>query len=283
MDGASGPPPEQPHEAGTQYPSENVSNASSPYSPDARKKRSTLIFAIVAASIILLAVAAGAWWWHAKKQSMAKQPSQTDTVQQAIMPDTVSDNTTKQYVSNGKDLNLTFSYPSSWTVSPPSNNNASDGPITVTSPLISTTNAAGTAVTGKVVINIRPGYSDISELGSGNATVAQGSVQFAYSKPTSTQHQYPYLTFIHLAGGTNPTGSFEEVMITGITSFAKDQAITSVSLAQLDPIISAAFYTCTTQTCSGSGMSSLSISNNTWLNDATFKQVQSLFESLQLN
>lgn len=240
---------------------------------------------IIIAAIVLLALAGGAAYWLISHRQPAKipQPATSTQTQPTVTPDVAATSTMQQFVSNGKDLNLTFTYPSNWTVSPTSNNNANDGPITVASPLISTTSASNTAVTGKVIISIRPGSSDLPEFASGNATVAQGSVQFAYSKPTSTQHQYPYLTFIHLAGGSNPGGAFEEIMITGITSFAKDQGVTSGSFGQLDPIISAAFYACTTQACTGSGQTPLSITNSTWLNDDTFKQVLALFESLQLN
>lgn len=270
-------------QADTPLPQDTYSAGLAAPKPKPENHKNRLVV-IVVAIVMLLALAGGVTYWLVSHRKPVKSPLQAvNTQTQTVMPDTATTSTMQQYVSNGKDLNLMFTYSSNWNVNPASNNNANDGPITITSPLVSITSASGGKVTGKIIVSIRHGSADLNELASGNATIAQGSVQIAYSKPTSTQHQYPYLTFIHLAGGTNPGGAFEEVMITGITSFAKDQGVTSASFGQLDPIISAAFYSCTTQACAGSGQTSLSITNSTWLNDDAFKQVLTLFESLQLN
>lgn len=232
--------------------------------------------------VLLLGVAGGGaayWWVKYYHKTLAKQPHTTPLVP---APTPTNSNTLNQYVSNGQDLNLSFTYPSNWSVTPSSNSNPSDQPITLNSPLVSITNDKGTTITGKVVVSIRPGSAQLSELASGNAIAAQASAQFAYTKPTSAQHQYPYLTFIQLAGGSNPTSGFNEVMVSGITSFSKGQSITTNSLGQLDPIISASFYQCTGQTCNNAEQSPVSITNNTWQNGSVFQQVQTLFASLQL-
>lgn len=215
---------------------------------------------------------------HRTPKATANTPGTTTTP----VATTPVNSAVTNYTSNGTDLNLNFSYPTGWTVTPASNNNASDQPITVTSPVTSIATSTG-SVSGKVVIMIRPGNSQIDELSSGNAMVAQSSAQFAYSKPTSSQHQYPYLTFVHLAGGQNPNSAFDEVFITGISTFSANTPMTAGSLGQLDPIISARFYTCSTSDCTGSGMSPLTITNDIWQNDALCQQIQTLFASLQLN
>lgn len=250
------------------------------------KTKLLLIMVIVLA--VLLAGGAAAYWFILRPQpapaNTTAASSSASTSSQPLVPDdTQAQGTSGHYVSNGKDLNLSFSYPSDWTVTPPSNNNPDDQPITVTSPLVSIPGANGQSTTGKVVVSIRPGGSTLSELSSGKATAGQASAQIAYDKPTSAQHQYPYLTYIHFAGGTNPSNSFEEVIITGTASFAKDQVITSDNLSQLDPVVSARFYACSNQTCAISSSASLSITNTAWQNTQACAQALAIFQSLQIN
>lgn len=253
--------------------------------PPSHGKRGLLI--VLSAIVGLLLISGGAAYWflgrrHAAPATPAAQvtalPSQT-----LVPDDTQAQGTSGQYVSNGKDLNLSFSYPSSWTVTPPTNSNPNDQPISVTSPLVSIPSASGQSTTGKVIVSIRPSGSTLSELSSGKAAAGQASAQIAYDKPTSAQHQYPYLTYLHLAGGVNPTSSFEEVVITGISSFAKDQVIVPDSLSQLDPVISARFYACSDQTCATTSATPLSITNSTWQNTPVCMQTLAIFQSLQIN
>ena len=251
--------------------------------PHAHKHSSNRMWWILGVVLAIVVIGGGgttALMLHHRAPKAAAN-TRTTTTNQPITTTPVNSALTT-YTSNGTDLNLSFSYPSGWTVAPASNNNTSDQPVTIASP--ATTISTGTAsATGKVVVMIRPGNSQIDELSSGNAMVAQSSVQFAYSKPTASQHQYPYLTFVHLAGGQNPTSAFDEIFITGISSFSANTPMTAGSLGQLDPIISARFYTCSTSDCTGSGVSPLTITNATWQNDPLCQQVQALFASLQLN
>jgi len=235
----------------------------------------------------LLLIGGGAAYWFLGRPQAAPATSTTPVTtapNQPLVPDdTQAQGTNGRYVSNGKDLNLSFSYPSNWTVTPPTNSNPSDQPITVTSPLVSIPGANGQSSTGKVVVSIRPSGSTLNELSSGKAAAGQESAQIAYDKPTSAQHQYPYLTYLHLAGGANPTSSFDEVIITGVSSFPKDQVIVPASLSQLDPIVSARFYTCSDQTCTTASATPLSITNSTWQNDPVCMQTLAIFQSLQIN
>lgn len=237
---------------------------------------------IVATGVVLLAAGgAGAYvlGHRHKVPATATNTSSTNNRQQstAVIPDTSTAGTT-QYVSNGKDLNLSFTYPANWSAVPPTNSNPNDQAITLTSPAT----AIGSA-TGKIVVTIHPGGTSLSELGSDKATAAIASAQFAYTKPTAAQHQYPYLTFVHLAGGANTSGAFEETIITGITSFAKGQAVLPESVTQIDPLITARLYQCGAASCDGTNLPPLSITADTWQNDAACKQIQALFASLQLN
>jgi len=253
----------------------------SPLKPRRNNKRPILIALLV----VVLAIAIGAYFlFKPHKAVPATKSSNTVSISTQPAPQVTATNASaEQYVSNGKDLNLSFTYPANWTITPPTNSNPNDQAITVTSPSISIQAADGTSATGKVVVNIRPGAATISELNANNPVAAQDSAQIAYSQPTASQHQYPYLTFIHFSNGLTTASAFEEVMITGVQAFTKGAALSAGSLGDLDPIISASFYHCSSTACSETTPGLLSITNSEWQNTTVFRQVQALFQSLKLN
>lgn len=253
-----------------------------PYkSPKHKKMWRPILIAVLI--IIILAAAGGGTYWLTKHHKAT--PKKSTTTQATIVKPTSNTSTsgTQQYVSNGSDLNLSFTYPSTWTVTPASGGNSSDQTITLTSPLTSIPAAGGASVTGKVVVTIRPGTTTPSELNSNTPTEAVASSQFAYTTPTANQYQYPYLSFIHFSTGAPTAGAFEEVIITGTTQFTQGQAVSAALLTGLDPIISATFSKCATTACTSTGAVPLSITSATWTNTALFQQVQSIFASMKLN
>jgi hypothetical protein len=248
-----------------------------PPSKPKKKWPGFVIFVIV----VLLLITAGVYFIpHLKfpKKASAKVVVATS---QTKKPKTepVSSSTT-QYTSNGNDLNLSFTYPKNWTVTPPSGDNPNAQPITVSSPVSSIKSSTGTNELGKVAVMIRSGSTTMAELSSGNATVGQTSVQFSYSQPTSGQQTTPFLTFINLTGGANSNNLFQEVLISGSTQFAAGQSITAASIA-VDPIVTASFYACTADDCSNP--TALNINYQTWADTPVFQQTLTLFESLQFN
>ncbi len=247
---------------------------------------------IIIACLVVLAILAGGGYYTLKQHHMqaaksvtrgnkteATKTGGTSTAPKASQ--SVS-GTNNQYVSNGNDLNFTLTMPTGWTAVPASDDNTTDQPITITSPATTIIDASGTSTSGKVVISIRPVSSSISELASGTATAALASTQFAYTNPTSSQYKYPYLTYIDLTAGANPSQQFQEVLISGTTQFAQNQAITASSLS-VDPIISASFYRCFTTECTGTGQIPLGITSNTWQSNELFVQTLSAFESMQFH
>ncbi|HUC87757.1 MAG TPA: hypothetical protein VMR95_01230 [Candidatus Binatia bacterium] len=242
----------------------------------------------IAIIVLLLLVIIGAGVFLAfrhHKTTPKVAATKTTTVQPAktSTSSTSSNADTQKYVSNGNDLNLTFNYPNDWTVTPVSGDNSTDQTITLTSPLTSITNAAGATVTGKVTLTVRPGSDTINELNAASPVAAAASTQIGYTTPTAQQYQYPYVTFIHFSTGASVPGAFEEVIITGTTQFTQNEALSADDLSGLDPIISAAFTTCTTQTCTGTGAAPLSITSSDWASGSIFQQVLAVFESFQLN
>lgn len=265
-----------------------MSRVPRPHKP-ARLGRKLLI--LLAAIVVVAGLVTGgvALVKHNKKTPAAKttstsSTSQTSTSSTTTSNDQTSSNTpsalTHSYTSNETALGLTLSYPDGWTVAPATTTASGTNNITVTSPVASFTDASGAHVNGKAVVTIRPGSAGISELSSG-ATAAQASVQIGYTNPAAGQHKYPFVTFIHLSSGQKVSGAFEEVMITGLTSFSAGQTVAAASLGGLDPIISVTFYSCTSSAGS-SCTTPLSISNSTWTNNATAVTALNIFESLQL-
>lgn len=245
---------------------------------------------IVLGCLIVLVILAGVGYFVLKnhKQPSSKSPSETSKTSTpkasgaATQKLSQSTGPSNQYVSNGNDLNFTLTLPTGWAAVPVSDDNSTDQPITITSPITTVTDASGTSTSGKVVISIRPGSSTISELASGAATAAVASAQFAYTDPIGSQYKYPYLSYIDLAAGANPTQQFQEVLITGPTQFAADQPVTAASLS-VDPIISASFYRCFTTECTGTGQIPLGITFSTWQGNELFIQTLSAFESMQFH
>ena len=269
-------------------PLDFVPVAANPFPAQPQHPRRKKILLILAPLLVLLLAAGGlGTYWLISRQKSPPPTPDTSTVQQATSQTpppagAATRSSMVQYVSNGSDLKLSFSYPSAWTVTPATNSNPNDKPITITSPLTSVTSTSSSSVTGRVVITINPGGTSLPELASNKATAAATSSQFAYAKPTAAQHQYPYLTFIHLSGGANPAGAFEEVAITGITAFAKEQTVLPESLTQIDPLITARFYQCSTTSCPPAESAALSITSGTWQSGDLFTQVQAVFASMQM-
>ena len=276
------PFPMPPSETHSGTPEPDTANSQLPHYPIAKRPRPNWFKWLIPALVLLIVVAGGVYGWHTIHKAGPKHPTAvTNTVKPAQnAPNQIA---LTKYVSNGQDLNLAFSYPSDWSVSPPSNDNTSDQTITVTSPIETIESASSKSVTGKAIVLIRPGTAQISELASGNAAAGQTSVQIGYTQPLTSQQQYPYLSFINLPGGTNASGNFQEVIVTGEQIFSQGQSIVAADLSSLDPIISASFYSCSTRACSGSGQTPLSITMTNWQNAAPFTQVLALIQSLQLH
>jgi len=249
------------------------------YQPNVPKEKTGLKIAIIV--IIGLLLIGGLTYYIGHKPTKPKGHISSQKIIQ-VTPNNTSSPDVK-YVSNGNDLNLSFSYPQNWSVAPPTNDNKNDNTITLTSPLSTVINADNTSVVGKIIIQVRPGTDTINELNNNTPITALASAQIAYSQPTANQTSYPFISYVHFSNGSKASGAFEEVIITGGISFALGQSISAEYLSGLDPIISASFYQCATQSCIGTSQSLLSINSNTWQNTSIFKQVLTTLESFQLN
>jgi hypothetical protein len=216
------------------------------------------------------------------KSSVSKAKAVAAAIVKPASNSKVVSSTTK-YVSNGNDLNLSFMYPSNWSVSPASGHNPNDQPITVTSPLSTLPSSNGKKVVGKVVLQVLSVGTNINALSSTGAEVADASTQFAYTSPTADQDQYPYITFVNLNSTLTTNIPFQMGIITGGGPFTAAQQINNDSLVGLDPIVYTIFYKCLRESCSGSEAVPLSITNSIWQNNPIFKEDQSLLASFEFN
>jgi len=242
-----------------------------------RGKRKLLIITIILIVLIGLG-AAGYVLLHHKNKAPAKQAA---TTQNLPAPAANTNSGVSEYTAPADGLNLAFSYPTDWTVSPASGQ--SGKAITITSLLVSLPDATGTNTTGKIVVSIRGDISNISELASAQVTTAQDSVQYAYKAPTTAQHQYFYVSFLHFASPVTAQGAFQEVAITSVNQLPKGTAITSDLLGEVDPLVTASFYACTATPCTGSGQALVGVTGASWQSNKALLQVQTLFESLKFN
>lgn len=250
--------------------------------PKQRSNKKLLAAAIVIAVVLLLI---GGYLLTkkspAKTEATTKQASSNNLTNVSPTP---SASDTKNYKSSVKDLDLSFDYPSNWKVAV--NTDAKDSSIkyiSVETPPSDISNDKSENKTGKVLILIRPRGADIAELSGDSNSVAKDSQQLAYAKPSTNQHQYPYLTFIHFGGNRTSKNPFEEVMITGNTNFSSSAIIGNGNIAGVDPLVSAAFYECGSAECAGKGSGVLSITDSVWQNSDTLKKVKAVFESLVIN
>lgn len=248
------------------------------------KKRRWPWWVLVAVIVVTLAVAGFLLFGHKKVAAPTttnKAASGQNTDQGPSVPTAPVATGTSTYTSPAGGFNLSFTYPSAWTVSPPSGQ--AGRTITLTSPIVNLTDASGIGAPGRVVLTIQPGGSSVKEL-SGSAAAAQDSVQYAYDAPTAAQHHYFYVSFLHsqtTASGTN--GAFELVVITGVNPLAKGTAVTADTFGGVDPLVTASFSECMTQNCTGTGATPLGTNAAAWQTDPTFKQLQALFESFKFN
>lgn len=208
------------------------------------------------AALLILAIGAGGIYWfilhHKSAGSFGAVPPTAAQSQPAQSQSAASQITsaTKSYTS--PNFNLSFSYPQDWTVT-----DNGGGIMTVKSPLIKLKNASGQTVSGSILLTIRSQGQKLTEFNSGNATAVRDSVKIAYTNPTQTQRANTYISFLQYAS-TSTLGALDGVYITADNGYQKGQAIPSVDVQKVDPLISLTFF--------DSNAKPLSITSSMWDN-----------------
>lgn len=257
-----------------------------PHYPSKRQRSRRKWPIVVLIAILLLAAATGYWYFKIRTTPVTSTKSPAATTQPS--PPSAQNSAvalpsgTMAYTSTQSNLNLSFYYPSDWQVSPTQTTASGTGGITVTSPTTTITAADGSSVTGKILVQARAGGTAVTELSTA-ATAALDSTQIGYTRPTASQRQYPYLSYVRFTSASNVDGAFEAVIVTGGDQLHKGDTISSDGLANIDPLISATFYKCAIANCMATGAGTLPITNAMWQNNDIFQKVAAIFSSFKLN
>jgi cytoskeletal protein RodZ len=231
------------------------------------KKRSFHPFLII---VVLLLLAAGAIYWFMIRAQPAKSPAKKTTGSSQNDSSTTSLPTTHYDSSN---FSLGFNYPKGWKLS----DEAGSGKLTVTSTSMQLKAANGQNVTGQAVLLMRDTTQPLNEFAKGNATAVADSQKISYTKPTQTQRADTYISFINYASSA-ATG-LDGIYITGDAGYQKEQAIPSIDIAKIQPVIDVTFLKCNNSKCSGTG-TPITLNSSAWNSTSFSKPIKTMLQSL---
>jgi cytoskeletal protein RodZ len=179
---------------------------------------------------------------------------------------------TKTYSST--TFNLSIMYPDGWVPA------EGDNKLTITSPATSFANASGKTITGQIIVSLNAKGQNLTPFDSGNATAVLDSEKLTYTQPTSVQRAQTYLSFAQYPT-TTATGAIDALYVTGDYGYQKGQAIPKVDMANLDPLISVNFLSCSDAKCTKTAPVPIAASN--WTNKVFSTPITSTLESLAVN
>ena len=227
--------------------------------------------------LTLLIIAAAVYWFVIRSKPAAKTASSqtgqsSQSSQQAASTSPIATTTTSYSSTN---FNLSFSYPTGWTV-----NDTGGKTMTVISPATQLKNATGQTVSGKIIMTISQKGQNLGAFDKGDATAVLDSQKITYSKPTPNQRANTYLSFLQYAS-TAATGALDGVDITGDYGYTKAQDIPKTDIANIDPLINITFAKCSDSACSAT--TALSIASTAWANTTFSAPLTTMLESLAIN
>jgi hypothetical protein len=229
-----------------------------------RGKRNKIIF-IVILCVALVGVGVYAVLLRPKKSQPTTQKQSTQQTAQAPATQT------EAYSSS--DLRIGFDYPKNWKV-----HDETVGLTTVESPVVQLKDAMGLSTNSKVVVSLLSTGSEIPNFKDTGAQAVVDSTKITYTKPSDTQRQQTYLSFL-----TYSSEVLDAVFVTGDNGYQKDQYVPEGDIKKGDPIVGVAFYACKqTDTCEGEAATPLGISADAWATDANLQAAARLVESLRV-
>ncbi len=272
---ASGPEPEKNEEPEPEIDQVSANKAAAEYAktitPAKKSRRKPIIFITL---VLLLLIVAGIF--------LLKRPKPESIPTTDLAPSSTQTNTTTTNIStetkkyDSSQFQLTFSYPSDWTVT----DKALSGVLTAVSPPLSLTDSTGEIVTGQVIFMLRDHNQKLAEFDAGNATAAIASEKISYTSPGPTQRDKTYLSYLRYAGSEAAT--LDGLYITGDFGYKLDQAIPKVDISKIDPITSITFVQCSDSACAEPTMP-LSISLDSWKNSSLSGPLKNILKSLSIN
>jgi hypothetical protein len=232
------------------------------------------ILALVVIVIILIVIGLGAHWLFSSNKHPRNYNAQAQTASNrppSSAPKGSTGGPTKSYTAS--DFNLSFNYPQGWTVF----NNGS-GPMTVTSPSMRLTSAAGQAVTGLITMTIQQQGQLPASFSAGAALAVANSQKISYTHPTTAQLSQAYLSFVQYSA-TTTKGGLDGVYLTGNLGYQKDQTIPSSDIASINPLVTVTFTKCGNTACT-SNLTPLTIASTSWSKSTFQAPIETMLASL---
>jgi hypothetical protein len=223
----------------------------------------------------VLVVAGGVYYWFMVREAPAEPPVQQQTAQQTPEQADAEEEPvtiTPRHYDSGTYL-LGLDYPDTWKLSD------TETKLTITSPAMLLTDAAGKDVTGQVVLTIRNRQTALPEFSAGPATAVLESQKIAYKKPTQNQRAQTYLSFLNYSG--KPKG-LDAIYVTGDNGYKVAQSVPMTDVVQTEPLVTVSFVSCANASCSGA-TTALSLQPDEWSKESLSKPVLTTLESLMIN
>lgn len=175
---------------------------------------------------------------------------------------------------NSSTSNLSFNYPTNWTV-----NDNGNGLIKIISPIVKLTSDNLTTLNGKINITINQQAVLPTAFGSYSAAV-DSSQLISYNAPTTVQRGQTYLTFVQYPT-TTVLGGLDGIYVTGAFGYQKLQEIPATDILKLSPLIIVSFDSCSNSSCSI--VAPLTISNKMLQTSLIDQTTYNIIKSLQIN
>ncbi len=153
---------------------------------------------------------------------------------------------------------MTFNYPQTWNVV-----DSGAAGVSVYSPPMTITNAAGQPVLGEVEVTFLKQGSLPSAFGNNTSVAVINSQRIVFTQAGNNQPAATYISFVQYPS-TTIAGGLDGVYVTGNFGYQKDQTIPNSQVAQVDPLIMATFNSCANSACSVSTQKPLTIAATDW-------------------
>jgi hypothetical protein len=235
-----------------------------------RKRRWPKVLLVL---VLLVAATYGAYWYGDRQGS---SPAPKTSTAQTASPKPAQ--TTKAPLTTHYDSNtytIGFDYLQTWKMADTATK------LTVASPVMQFTTAAGKQVSGHILMTVRHKQTVISEFADGPARAALESQKLTYKNPTSIQRAQTYLSFLRFASAQD-TG-LDALYITGDIGYMEGQAIQMADVTTGDPLINVTFANCASDDCSTGTVTLYDVALNTWQLKTVSQPVTDLLQLLTLN
>lgn len=236
-----------------------------PIKDSRRRKRRVRLFML---TLAVSAITAGAVYVMFFRPEDRPVPTTTSpSTEQA--PTAASPTGLKDYVSS--DQKLRFSHPANWQV-----DDSQAGLVTVESPVVKLADLGGNQSDAKIVVSLLHPGSDMTGR-EDDAVAVRDSEKLVYDLPSQNQRAETYISFAGIG-----TRALSMIFVSGDSGYQTGQYIPALDIKKGDPIITAAFYTCSDSRCADGGGGSYDISPEEWSANEALLVVCDILSSLRV-